>query len=564
MRASEVFVMRPSRVCTSSLLLLVALHSAVTVAAETLIYTLAPQPNRGRLDVELVWQTEGRIGSELGTSERWGSVQDVPRLLGNVAITGTSSVRRDGVVWKLRHRRGATVRCRYAVRPQARVFDWDAIHQPVTTRNFFHGIGTTFLLAPRPGGGGAPEEYEVLIRWRVPEGWKAACSWAYGRTVGDRLNVDDLRHSVYLAGRLKTEVRQVEGANELIVTMLDAFEFDVEAFADLAANIIRAECAAMHETQFPRYLVTVAPVGQPLAAGTQRSSGTGLYHSFALFLPPKAKLTDGVEHLFAHELFHHWNGRLLQRVEPEEHVYWFSEGFTDYYALRILFESERWSAETYAKWLNRHIRNYHDNPARNASNAEIQAGYWSKRETVGEVPYQRGLLLGVRWHHIARQRGIPDGLDRLVLALLDRARTRGWRLSNAGIRQAGCELLGNWFGPEFDRYVMQAQTVDVPPDALRPELTGTIEKVFAYELGFEQDTSLDEGRITGLKGDSAAARAGLQEGDELAGWAIHTNEPDRKVHLMVRRDGELHSIEYYPRGVSRDLLQFRPVEATTE
>ena len=122
-------------------------------------------------------------------------------------------------------------------------------------------------------------------------------------------------------------------------------------------------------------------------------------------------------------------------------MYWFSEGLSDYYALRILFESGRWSAGKYAKWINKHIAEYQHNPARNADNDAIRRGYWSKRNTVGEVAYQRGLLLGLRWHKLARDNGQRDGLDRLFKTLVQRARTRGFKLSNAKIRRAGVELL---------------------------------------------------------------------------------------------------------------------------
>jgi hypothetical protein len=52
----------------------------------------------------------------------------------------------------------------------------------------------------------------------------------------------------------------------------------------------------------------------------------------------------------------------------------------------------------------------------------------------------------------------------------------------------------------------------------------------------------------------------LQEDDELAGWSIY-GESDKEVQLKVRRDGQLETISYLPRGKQATALQFRPAEA---
>ena len=121
-------------------------------------------------------------------------------------------------------------------------------------------------------------------------------------------------------------------------------------------------------------------------------------------------------------------------------------------------------------------------------------------------------------------------------------------------------LLGEWFGADFDRYVTRAETIDVPADALAPRLVGEVTAVYAFALGFDRERSLKEKRVRGLVAGSAAAEAGLQEDDELAGWSIY-GESDKEVQLKVRRDGQLETISYLPRGKQATALQFRPAEA---
>jgi len=525
-------------------------------AAESLSYVLTPLPERGRLRVELEWKTAGRSHSALGVSRQWGTLMNIPEILGEVAVEGVDSTRRQGPLWIFSHRPGATIRCRYEVDPRARTFDWQRTHHPITTARFFHGLGNAFLLVPHDERGVSEQEFETTLRWQLPAGWKAACSWGVGRSVGQPVRAADLRNSVYLAGELRTKTAREDGLS-VDLALAEGCGLDLDEFAQMALTIIREQCRFMQEAHFPPLVIAAIPVGEPLKEGDTRVSGTGLYNSFALFVPPGSKVDDGIEHLFAHELFHYWNGRIVQAADPERLVFWFIEGFTDYYALRILLESGRWDAGTYARWINRHLRDYHRNPAIHASNAEIQEQFWTHRDTVGEVAYQRGLLLGLRWHRRARDSGVSEGVDRWLRALVQRARAGGPKLTNELLRATGSEALGPWFAGEFDRFVTAAETVEVPQNALEPLLTGRLCDVYEYDLGFDRERSLSEMRVRGLSSDSAAARAGLREGDELVGWNIY-GDADRLSRLQIRRGQRIETISFYPRGRKHTLVQFSP------
>ena len=535
---------------------LAASISAGTPAAESVHYEITPQLETGGVHVELIWNTQGRTLSAVHIAPRWGTVSDVPALIRDLQFGGdVSGVRPKGARWLLQHPRGGLVTCTYAIDPRRRKLDWEGPHYPVTTPTFFHGMGNAFLITPQ-GGGGLPEHYSVTLRWNLPAGWKATCSWGNGAHIGARMAPEDLRNSVYLAGQIVIRTKQHDG-HTVTVALRDRFGFDADEFAELAATIVAHECRFMNETDFPPFLVTAVPIGQSINPGESKLIGMGLYRSFALMAAPGSTLTDGFEHLFAHELFHYWNGRLLRARNPDKLVYWFLEGFTDYYALRILYESGYWKPQVYCKWINRHLREYHNNPAIHASNEDILARYWSERETVGEVAYQRGLLLGLRWHWLAREHGIRDGIDRLFKTLVERGRRGQLLLSNPMIQKTGIELLGDWFEPELKRFVRQAETVDVPLEALAPELIGQYQQVYEYQLGFDADYAVHEKRIRNLVHGSAAQRAGLREDDRLISAKVHS-DPDREIELRIRRDGKLKSIRYYPRGKPTYVLQFTP------
>lgn len=521
---------------------------------DTITYTIAPDPNTGRTTVDVQWETHNRVISAIGVSPRWMGIENVPQIIENLAIEG-GRVRQDGARWIVEHKKSATLRCTYEVNPRREKIDWKSTGYPVASTDFFHGFGNAFLLTPEAGGD-VPSTYTALLRWKLPSDWKAACSWGVGKSVATTIDASDLRHSVYVAGKLDIKESKLDGRT-VTVAMFNRFKFKTDDFLTRASSIIARECEFMRDTDFPPFVITAVPVGEPIGENGSQLSGSGLYNSFALFMAPESKLNDAIDHLFAHELFHYWNGRILGAASPEGLVMWFTEGMTDYYARRILFESGIWNAATYAKWTNRQIRQYAWNPAANANNEKIKDSFWRERDTVGEAAYQRGMLLGLRWHRLARDHGVKDGLDALMQVMLDKARREKFELSNDGIRRIGREVLGEWFAAEFDKYVVKAETVDTPLDALAPALNGKQTKAYEFDLGFVQDKSLAARKIIGLKPGSAAEKAGLRDGDELAGWDVY-GDADQETVLKVRRDGKIKSITYYPRGDSRDTVQFTP------
>lgn len=536
--------------------------TSITLAGDSLSYRLKPDPATGCIDIELSWLTEGRTTSVIGFVQRFGTVSDVPALAKDVKFTGVTNILgRSGPNWTLEHRNGATIRVTYRIESGKTEFDWDCTHHPIATESFFHGIGSNFLMTPTD----SRTPFEVSLRWDIPKDWKAACSWGVGKHLGASMTLAALRQSAYLAGDLDIRPSAKGAAHDVSFAAAKAGGLDVDGLAKMATEIVAAECAFVREENFPEYVVTAIPVGKTKAGEGATLAGTGLENGLALWLAPGAGPSDAVQHLFAHELFHFWNGRILKPADDDRLMLWFVEGLTDYYALRILRESGIWDTRTYSTWINKHLRAYFFNPARNATNEQIRSRFWEHRETFGEAPYQRGLALGLRWHAMARSKGIADGVDRLLRTMLDTARgptaagdsVKRLEISNRKLREDAVRVLGTWFASEFDQYVIGAATIDIPTDALLPELPAEIVEVHEYELGFDRAKSVNEKRICGLIAGSAAYSAGLRDGDELIRGNL-SGDSDREISLEIRRDGETRTIRYLPRGAKAEIVQFRP------
>jgi predicted metalloprotease with PDZ domain len=100
--------------------------------------------------------------------------------------------------------------------------------------------------------------------------------------------------------------------------------------------------------------------------------------------------------------------------------YWFSEGFTDFFAPRLLVRDNIWGAREFADDLNEVLHAYAVSPERSAPNTRIVVA----RQTdpiVERLPYQRGRLFATLIDARLRERG--RDLDDVVLEMRRRAPT---------------------------------------------------------------------------------------------------------------------------------------------
>lgn len=560
----------------ATLALAAALVPGFPGGADSLRYIFAPDPEAHVLRVTLEWQTAGHGPSRLAISPGWASVQRPAQFIRDVSVEGgeLASVA-DGAAgsWEIAHDEGALIRFAYTVDAGYASFDWERRYLPIVSFKFFHGIGETFLITPEQRRG-RESGFDVEIEWDLPEGWnQAVTSLGRGRSISARAYPGTLRQSAYLAGSLEVAGADAEGkpftlpsppgrgaGGEgeqqvdppfLTAAIHDLFAFDAPQLARVASRILEAQRKFMDDDALPPFTILAVPVGDPLTAGSARFGGTALHHSVALFLPPHSTMDDRIIMLIAHEVFHHYNGRLITNVEAEELSYWFTEGFTDYYAMRVLLERFPDMHPWLADWVNERIGKYLSNPAINATNDEIRARFWTGDEAHRDIPYARGLMLGIRWHAIAREHGIENGIDALMRELLRRARERDYHLGNQSLREIGAEVLGEWFGEEFDAYVVRAETIPLEPDFMQPWFEGDMAGSGGFELGFDWERSKSTRTVRGLKAGSAAAEAGLEEGDLLLGWVLTIGDANQEVVLTVQRGGRVMDISYMPRAVTR-------------
>jgi predicted metalloprotease with PDZ domain len=429
-------------------------------------------------------------------------------------------------------------------------------YRAALTDELFHAIGFHVWIAPVALATDKP--VRIALDWRGFDelGWSCACSFGTAAHLVVERPLDEFRGAVFLAGRYALRERAIHGRRLVVALPEQGLVGADDAFADLCARIVETQRAFFDDWNYPYYLISAVPTVPP-DPHSHSMGGTGLVDSFALFLQqgtdlgPQSAIRPQILHVLAHEMFHNWCGHGTPLSQPEQLCYWFSEGFTDFFTRRLLLRAGLTTPEDYARSLELRLREYVRSPRRNCSNEEIRSGFWKDPET-GEMPYRRGDLVAARVDFAIRAKtGGRQSLDDFLREAVELGK-RGEKLDVETL----LARIERWTDPalaaELRKVVDDGATIELPADCFAPCLAIETRDVPRYELGFDPEASGKANEIRGLVRGSAAERAGLVEGQRLAGY-MTAKRADQPVHVSVIVDGQRKEIAYLPQGPGEPL-----------
>lgn len=521
---------------------------ASAAAPPRIDYTLTPIMEDDALSavqIDLRFRGEADGESDLRLPDSWGGQDELWRSIQDLEIVSGASAIRTGEAANIRiltHRPNARIHVRYRV-----IQDWDGVpraeignvYRPTIQPTYFHLIGNAFMATP----GAASLDARVRFTVRdLPRGWSYASDLEH-----PDLRLNELWSSIVVAGdfRILRDPR-----SQVRVAIRGDWSFSDADFLSRAANILSSERSFWGDEATP-YLVTVLHLEGP--EGWLSVGGTGLDDAFAFFATPNAE-AGPIARTLAHESFHTWISSQVGGLPNDDQAlqYWLSEGFTDFYTARLLVRGGQWSVEQYAADLNDALRAHAQSPVRTASNAQIQANFWSDRDAQ-RLPYQRGRFLAMIWD--ARLRSAGHSMDAVVHDMRRRARNGDQYAVETFVAAApGFHLdLGN----DIEAYVDQGAAILLPEDVVAPCGRIITRDVPNFHRGFDiQATQANNDIISGVDHALPAYVAGMRDGMTLVrrdGGEIGNSELEI---AYVVRDGETErTFRYMPRGEGKYTMQ---------
>jgi predicted metalloprotease with PDZ domain len=339
-------------------------------------------------------------------------------------------------------------------------------YQTVIRKGTIHFLGETFFILPDWGD---EKEFSFKLIWKnIPSNWSLANSFGVNQKTQEfKTQLWKLRYSIFAGGDFRIS-KKTSGNNSVFLAIKGKYKFNDNQFLDFTETIIRNERAFWNDFNYPFFLVTVLPI-----SGTGDQAGTGRFNSFALFIDQSRDIDFRLKRVLAHETFHNWVGASMPTSPPEQLVYWFLEGFTDYYARLILLRSKQITFDEYLNDVNSVLEKYAKNPFRYEKNERLVKDFWSDSD-LQRIPYFRGDLFAHNLNAaIIKYSGGKKNLDDFMRDLLNRCKTQNMTISNGTLSALIRYFAGETILSDIMRTLNQGYSIKMNPDALGPcvELT---------------------------------------------------------------------------------------------
>lgn len=477
-----------------------------------------------------------------GTPRLWDAVTDI-------VVPEGASVDPGPEPWlrMVKHASGGRVTLRYTLEfdPESRS---GSAYRPSVGADHFHYLGPQWMA--RVEG-----EEDLLRRFRfsfrdVPPGWTVFGSFGIGpgpHTL--RSSWEELVPTVLGGGTYQRDPFTLR--NRPVVTFIKG---DFKAGSGLLFDSVRR--IVTHQRRFfgdyGHELLIVTLTARP-----HLSAGTSIVNAMVCYSDPDNPATR-IQRLLAHEMFHQWLPRQGQ-VDPgdwDDRYDWMNEGFTVYFARRLLLEQELIDERDYVLLFNGDLEELARSPHREMTNEDLRRvrsrGEFTNRHY--RLSYLRGALIALNWNAaIRRKSGGSASLADFMRVFMKEARQAGGKLSEERFH----ELLAR-YGVEsrkdVERWIEQAGPIvpagDVFGEGWRRE------HLEVPDPGFRRTKSLRRGVLVGVDEEGPAHAAGLRSGMPLVSLG-EAGEEQGLIAVTVKVDGAARRCTYRPRS-RVETWQFRP------
>jgi hypothetical protein len=420
----------------------------------------------------------------------------------------------------------------------------------------FSAAGQVFLPLPV-----AKTAYRMTVAWdltHLPAGARGISSFGEGTvSAPEPLTESAVRSTFFMAGKI--------GAVPMPLPKSGFFgawqgqpAFDAAALLRWTGTLYGQYATFFGQRTPPPYGVFLRY--NPINAG----GGVGLNHAFvATFGKGDGSNVGKLRITLAHEMFHTFSPFITQPAGLESS--WFGEGLAVFYARRLALRFGQITPEAFLADLNSGAARYYTSLMAEVPNSEVPKRFWADTR-IRTLPYDRGMLYFATVDDAVRKAsGGKRSLDDLMLAMLALEKS-GKTTSNADWETLLRRDLGERAIDDFRAFLAGRQPLPAS-DAFGPCFERTTRQLRRYELGFDTAVLAEPKRIVrGLVAGSAAARAGVRDGDEIVvpvpQDGIQGNQTEL-IELRLRRDGQERTLRYLPRGetVAAYQWQRRPTTA---
>lgn len=407
----------------------------------------------------------------------------------------------------------------------------------------FSSVGDMFLIAVQ-----TKVPYRIAIEWDLSamgSGAAAVSSFGDGNVELPAGEVARLNSSLFMAGHLKREP-QAKVASGFSSVWSGEPAFDAHPAMQWTGKLHAWMSGFFHDKSEPPYRVFLR--FNPMNAG----GGAAFPNSFIVTYG-EGVTGESLKSILGHEMTHTWTANSLGK--------WYSEGNAVYYQALLPWRASMITSEQFLADLNKTASRYFTNLLKDAPDDQIVPRFWEDTR-IRVLPYDRGAMyFAVLNGKIGRASAGKRSIDDLIREMMDRS-SSGQPITETVWLDLLRREIGE-AGPALHRSMMAGGLMLPESGDYGPCFRRNTALIRRFELGFDPKSLIGANKtIRGLMPDSAAAKAGIREGDQVdysAGLDRIQLEVNRTLTLQITRDGKTFPITYLPRGEAVDAYQWERI-----
>lgn len=397
------------------------------------------------------------------------------------------------------------------------------VHEAIIRTDLVHSVGYGIFAIPSDAE--ETDKISFNIEWKeMPNKWKTISSYGTAKLLNFTAKAQELLHAIYAAGNLR--IYQIaDSKNPVFLSLYGSFDVKDNSIVASLQEIVKTQRSFFNDHDFPYYAISLIEGNDPNSMG-----GTRLYDSFAAYLPKGMNHTDYYI-LFAHEHLHNWIGGKISNNQPDSSDYWWSEGFTDYYARVLALRSGGISLEEFIDECNQILRNYYLSPVINQPNTRIKNSFW-KNENVQKLPYTRGFVFAVYLNSLIKLYDDTKSVDNIILDLFKIAKQQPFSVKS--FKEIAKNYTFQGIKQEISKFIDQGKTIDLTVAASILPLEKI--KMGTYQRGFDRDKILKNKIIHNINPNSNAYKAGLRNGDKVVEFSFPKGSDPDQIATITTTD----------------------------
>lgn len=347
-------------------------------------------------------------------------------------------------------------------------------YRPLINETYFHLLGMRLFMMPTDLYPQEEARARVRVSWvAMPKGRLFHSSFGPDLEQEFQVTREELYASFFVGGDFRRYEFTFQDKPVYFLTRGNWVSLDEKQVLEILKEVISSQHSFWKAPMADRFSVTLIPTAEKKGYSI---GGSGLTDSFISFASNNRETTlTLMTWLYNHELLHKWLGRTIKN-ENEVAQYWFSEGFTDYYAYKLMLRNGRIDFSAYIALFNMEIVAPHyanpDGVSTTPNNALTFETYWTQYGVYGKLPYRRGCLYAFYLdNQIKRHSRGTKSLDDLMHDLLKRAEADpGFRLCESTFLEALSAFDIPGYKDQFQRYINKGELIDFQgglPEGLR-------------------------------------------------------------------------------------------------